>query len=137
MKRAIAAANQSRMAKRREQESESLQPSRAGALELGLGLARSSSSSSSAYNFFITELNRPCDLDLDLVANSKGLEVGGGIIGREGRRVGLLAWCGYYKEFHHLLHPLFSTLQSPQAHLDFSARRFATKWDPLFITLTL
>lgn len=84
MKRAIAAANQSRMAKRREQESESLQPSRAGALELGLGLARSSSSSSSAYNFFITELNRPCDLDLDLVANSKGLEVGGGIIGREG-----------------------------------------------------
>lgn len=84
VKRAIAAANQSRMAKRREQESESLRPSRPGALELGLGLARSSSSS--AYNFFITELNRPCDLDLDLdlVANSKGLEVGGGIIGREG-----------------------------------------------------
>lgn len=82
MKRAIAAANQSRMAKRREQESESLRPSRPGALELGLGLARSSSSS--AYNFFIMELNRPCDLDLDLAANSKGLEVGGGIIGREG-----------------------------------------------------
>ncbi|KAF3958010.1 hypothetical protein CMV_017035 [Castanea mollissima] len=130
VKRAIAAANQSRMAKRREQESESLWPSRTGPLELGLGLAPPPPPPLIA--FFITELNRPCDLDLDLdldlVANSKG--VGGRWWDYwEGRRVGLLAWCGY-KEFHHFLHPLFSTLQSPQAHLRFSARRFATKWDP-------
>ena len=49
VKRAVAAANQSRMAKQREQESESFRPSRTGPPEFRTR-ARSSSSS---YNFFL------------------------------------------------------------------------------------
>lgn len=70
VKRAVAAANQSRMAKQREQESESFRPSRTSPPEFRTR-ARSSSSSSS-YNFFIIiikELNRPCDLDFDFDFN--------------------------------------------------------------------
>ena len=68
VKRAVAAANQSRMAKQREQESESFRPSRTSPPEFRTR-ARSSSSS---YNFFLIinkELNQPCDLDFDFDFN--------------------------------------------------------------------
>lgn len=68
VKRAVAAANQSRMAKRREQESESFRPSRTGPPELGLGLAPPPPLLITFY-LFITELNRPCDLDFDFDFN--------------------------------------------------------------------
>ena len=73
VKRAVAAANQSRMAKQREQESESFRPSRTSPPEFRTrARSSSSSSSSSSYNFFIIiikELNRPCDLDFDFDFN--------------------------------------------------------------------
>ena len=74
VKRAVAAVNQSRMAKQREQESESFRPSRTSPPEFRTRArsSSSSSSSSSSYNFFIIiikELNQPCDVDFDFDFN--------------------------------------------------------------------